>query len=815
MNDRNDLYADNDHKIGVTMPDSDSGEETEMYRAFSDNVDTDVSNNNNTQDESDAPSPPMARGSRFVPNHLPANNLNALTNRYSDSDSCTDGELAGDQTTDETTSTSESEETQIWVPICNRPSYRQNASSPPIPLPFPPSLTSSGASEALQQILNAHRNTLPRCSHRDRGDMSSANPSNVASPEVTENEATLERGRRHSWHTPHVLNNSRRHQAKSASLIQHNTRTGTTEAFLIDETHGHGPNGDSGIGHDDIVHSGDSFDRDFPPSASMSMLRRRGYGSDDQNCDTTLIDTLFIALSGLYAMGVVVFGLVVPIAEIFAPSPMTFLFEGFYIYLYAVSICFLIYAYTYLLQNTTLIVRKKQRRFVPPEVAASSSFKQKKYSYDISRTYHTGSFYLRLGAVGFGIGSMIKSGLHFGELFDHDILACNGVLHALRPILHVSFTFVQLYFVFLNSKMCIQRHKTLARFGLMHMVATNMCVWLETIVVETIREVEKTSQIETSVTVMPLVEGTTSSSVENITSILQPSLCQGPSLMKEVVHSSGPYLYPCSIEYSLICAGILYVMWRNIGKHETNPNLPGSSGDQKSKTQRINVDCSSSSRGLFMGIFVLVASVISMITFFVLVRSTTFVDTAIKIEHLSKVAIHVMTSVAVILAFHRMQSLKFNYDQKLDLEETLILVSLGGVYMFGFFSIVASAFDDHESNGLLVILSCVLGMFQATIQTVFLLHALRKSALRREQERVKPGREFVTFLLMCNIALWAINTFEVQRTEANPIQFHFYGSIAWNIFNHISLPLQIFFRFHSTVCLSNIWKKAWKRRNHK
>ena len=63
--------------------------------------------------------------------------------------------------------------------------------------------------------------------------------------------------------------------------------------------------------------------------------------------------------------------------------------------------------------------------------------------------------------------------------------------------------------------MCIQRHKTLARFGLMHMVATNMCVWLETIVVETIREVEKTSQIETSVTVMPLVEGTTTSSAEN------------------------------------------------------------------------------------------------------------------------------------------------------------------------------------------------------------------------------------------------------------------------------------------------------------
>lgn len=105
--------AGSGYTVGVAMPDSDSGEESETYRAFSDNVDTDVSNNVNTQDESDAPSPPMSRGNRFVPNHLP-NNVNAMTNYNSDSDSCTDAELfAGGQTTDETTSTSESEETQM------------------------------------------------------------------------------------------------------------------------------------------------------------------------------------------------------------------------------------------------------------------------------------------------------------------------------------------------------------------------------------------------------------------------------------------------------------------------------------------------------------------------------------------------------------------------------------------------------------------------------------------------------------------------------------------------------------------------------
>lgn len=54
---------------------------------------------------------------------------------------------------------------------------------------------------------------------------------------------------------------------------------------------------------------------------------------------------------------------------------------------------------------------------------------------------------------GFGIGSMIKSGLQFGEFFELDFRSpCINILQRLLPILHLTFTFAQLYFVFLNSK---------------------------------------------------------------------------------------------------------------------------------------------------------------------------------------------------------------------------------------------------------------------------------------------------------------------------------------------------------------------------
>ncbi|XP_033743526.1 proton channel OtopLc-like [Pecten maximus] len=792
----------NFNHVGVFMPESDSGDDSEpTYRAYSDNVDTDVSN---TQDEGDAPSPPAPRADRRVP-VVPLNNLNMLTS--SDSDSCTDAEFLGGQTTDDTSSTSESEETQIWVPVGNRNGSRMSTSTPPLP-----SLTSSNASDSQQSPIN--RNTLPRYSPRDMS--SSGNNSNVTSP-TEPCDDTMGRGRRHSWQG----HGHRRLSPKRVSVLRHDPVTGTTEAVLVDNV----PNGDSGIGHD-ITHSttvhGELFYPDSPSNISLSILKKRDgrWGDVTQYpCDTTLVDSLFIIVSGLYAMLVVVMGCVMPIADIFATKPMPYLFEGFYIYLYSVSIIFLIYAYVYLLQNKTVRLRKKvKRRMNSPESNGSTSSRKRKYSFDVSRTYNTGSFYLRLGAVAFGVGSMIQSGLLFGQFFySESFSSCSDPVHGVRPLLQLSFTFIQLYFVFLNSKMCIHRYKSLARFGLMHMVATNLCVWVENIVRETLREIETYNfrQRKEGTWIsphvlnnesVPMVQNGSGTSVGVVR-------CNGNSLMKSVVESSGPYLYPCSVEYSIIFAGILYVMWKNIGRfHMGYDGNDIQDIESKAKAQRINVDCSGSSRGLFIGIFVLVATVITMIIFFVLIGSMSYLDTALKLEHLSEVVIYVLTSIAVILAFHRMQTLRYSIEKQIDLEESLLLIGLVGEFTFGLFSIIAAAMDSQESNGFLVILSSVLGMFQATLQTVFLLHALRKSAGKREHERQKPGREFVTFLLVCNIALWSINTFEVLRSQANPMQLNYYGVVAWNIVNHVSIPLTIFYRFHSTVCLSNIWKNAWRRR---
>lgn len=49
---------------------------------------------------------------------------------------------------------------------------------------------------------------------------------------------------------------------------------------------------------------------------------------------------------------------------------------------------------------------------------------------------------------------------------------------------------VQMQFIFLNTKEFeMKRHKVIVRFGIMHMLATNLCEWLYVLVEETRHEI--------------------------------------------------------------------------------------------------------------------------------------------------------------------------------------------------------------------------------------------------------------------------------------------------------------------------------------
>ena len=87
---------------------------------------------------------------------------------------------------------------------------------------------------------------------------------------------------------------------------------------------------------------------------------------------------------------------------------------------------------------------------------------------------------------------MIYSGIEIGMFFELNMdktAKCSNLFSVIRPLLQMIFVFVQMYFIFLNQKMNIYKNRFLSRFGLMHMIATNLCVWLNVLILETNHEI--------------------------------------------------------------------------------------------------------------------------------------------------------------------------------------------------------------------------------------------------------------------------------------------------------------------------------------
>lgn len=233
----------------------------------------------------------------------------------------------------------------------------------------------------------------------------------------------------------------------------------------------------------------------------------------------------------------------------------------------------------------------------------------------------------------------------------------------------------------------------------------------------------------------------------------------------------------------------------------------------KKKIGHTRVDCVGASKGLFFGLLLLVGSLICLILFFVLIHHPDFGLVAIYLADVSHCVLMVLSIVAIIVGFIRVQSLKFKAEEQSDLNDILLRVSGFGLFVYAVFSVIAGSLAafTHEPN-LLVMLTGLLSVAQVILQMLFIADVSRRRVHLPEHDRSKPGRQVVTFLLICNLTMWVIYTFESQKVMANPVQLDFYGFLAWAIVQRVTLPLCIFHRFHSAVTFAEIWKTSYKAR---
>ena len=140
---------------------------------------------------------------------------------------------------------------------------------------------------------------------------------------------------------------------------------------------------------------------------------------------------------------------------------------------------------------------------------------------------------------------------------------------------------------------------SIARFGLMHMIGTNLCVWLHVLIQETKHQITILVSPNASADLMPelanswkmdvndVVEGLSDDYLDTLTPydtskngeshvVEKRSIddhdyytthgqCRRSNVIGQLVQDASQFLFPCTIEYSLICAAILYMMWKYCG----------------------------------------------------------------------------------------------------------------------------------------------------------------------------------------------------------------------------------------------------------
>ncbi|GAB0087069.1 Otopetrin [Sergentomyia squamirostris] len=533
-------------------------------------------------------------------------------------------------------------------------------------------------------------------------------------------------------------------------------------------------------------------------------------------------DAISTALSALYAKLIVVLGIALPVTDILSVRGPASFYQGFYLYLYLVSVAFVAYMYVAHVRSRTLFtLLNTYNEKTGQNLNNRLGLKQEKLA-------RYGSFYLRVGAVAFGIGSMVYSGLEFGQYFElKGETRCQNVLVALTPATRMILSIVQMQFIFLNTKEFeMGRHKVIARFGLMHMVATNLCEWLYVLIEETKHEIVHIvhDHLEHASMQNIFPRNNTSEThhlMKRGTSWEIMVECRRTNIMGSLVQNASPFLFPCTIEYSLICAVILFEMWKKIkSQSDINRSRRNSRKPQTPENaHHFSVDCARAHRGMFGGILIIVLTIISLIMYFVLTdQQHPYKAMAILEVTISEIILYVVTGSAVVLAFLRMRDLKYSKKHEnsgIGLDCTLLLLAQSGVYIYGIFSIIGNYFaiadsDGSGSGGAEGLIAEVICLAETSLQTIFILNAWWRRCKGAQQNRTKPGREIVTFLLVANMAMWFLNTLVKNRASFRPTHLSFFGVWAWTIITHVSMPLAIFYRFHSTICLFEIWKTTFK-----
>ena len=91
-----------------------------------------------------------------------------------------------------------------------------------------------------------------------------------------------------------------------------------------------------------------------------------------------------------------------------------------------------------------------------------------------------------------------------------------------------------------------------------------------------------------------------------------------------------------------------------------------------------------------------------------------------------------------------------------------------------------------------------------------IVDGLRRCSNTAAAQRKMRGRNTIAFLIVANLAVYIMETLLIRSYDYQENKIEFYGPDMWTVLSHMTLPICIFYRFHSAVALVDIWTSAYK-----
>lgn len=532
-------------------------------------------------------------------------------------------------------------------------------------------------------------------------------------------------------------------------------------------------------------------------------------------------------VSALYGKIAVVVTTVLVLTEVMDNSVPLLRFHGYlYAYLLGGSVVCLLGVYvSTMVDRCPALTGQPSRSGTDPEIALRRGRVMTPCS-DVS-------IYLRIGVVVFGLGTLLSCGLEIATIFTLT-KPCTDPVNLAMPVLHALFTFLQMHFVFMNAQSVARSLGCMRHLVLVHLVVTNVAVWLKLLLWETASEWLRQSHV------VQAGEGIWPPKGFNFTThviddqgehkafftsdclwrpvdhlpmerMLTLQRCLHNTTVGAIWQKASPFLSPFIVQYSVVAAVVVYTIWdnysyctrgKNYNSRRSSPTADRIEAAVSSSTDRV-VDCQGSSKGLFLGLLVLVAGIIVLILFFVLSNENMEIETLSAVTTLH-CAVQGLSAMATAIGLCTVGGAYHKRGRTTQLNSILQGIGLLALYTYGVFGVVAGASKIFEgSEHLLLLMDGAFMVLFASLQSLFVQRLAMRCLPKKNN---KSGLQVVTFLMFSNLVLWLLETFTNQNHISSQQQLAMYGAVSWGIISRVALPLVIFYRFHSCVFLLEAWQ---------